>query len=170
MSSDFYGNFVITGKFGNHTSFGDITLSSIGTANTFVVKTDLDTVIWAKQIPGTGLNEGRCIYYGQNESIYIGGTLRDSIYVNQDTLNAESGKDYYFSKLSDHIDHSIYLNIPPVNYDFTTLSVYPNPSRGLISINASSPLESVQIFDLNGRLINQFFITQLPAKTRPKQY
>jgi hypothetical protein len=42
------------------------------------------------------------------------------------------------------------------NSDFeleSTLNVYPNPSKGLFTINSNKPIQSYQVYDLQGRLI-----------------
>ena len=154
IDTDIYDNFLLTGKFGYGVDFGNTTLSAVGTANTFIVKTNLTDVKWVKQLKGTGLNEGLCLHYGQNEEIYVGGTLRSSVYFNDDTLQAPSGKDFYLFQLADSINHEAYATIETFTGQTNpSLYLYPNPSNGQFSIRSEEIMTQIQLINLNGQIV-----------------
>ena len=151
IDSDFYGNFLITGKFGYNTQFGDTIITATGTGNTFLLKANESEVKWVKSISGTGLNEGHCLYYGLNENIYLGGNIRSSINFNGNTISAPSGQDFYLAEIGDSINHDLYLSL--TNYQTPDIRLFPNPSQGSFILSTPVQINSVDIFSYSGQKI-----------------
>lgn len=161
IDDDEFGNFNITGKFGAFCSFGDTVITSTGPSNTFLMKVNRDSLLWIETIAGTGVNKGQTVFSGQNEKVFLGGVLRNSIYFENDTLSTTSGKDFYLTSISDFVDPDwIYpTNIATLN-NYRIFNVYPNPSSSTFTILLVEPILSLEIYDYKGRVLMQKMVNE----------
>src|SRR5690606_14711029 len=76
FDSDNSGNTYTTGRFSGTVSFGDITLSSVGSSDIFVVKTNSSgLVLWAERFGGGGEDFGVAITTDNLGNIYTTGSF-----------------------------------------------------------------------------------------------
>jgi hypothetical protein len=92
ISTDKFGNCIITGAFSDSITFDDWTLTSDGNIDIYIVKLDTDgNVIWAKKAGGTDNDSGRAIAVNNLGEIFISGYFEGTAHFDSVILyNSES--------------------------------------------------------------------------------
>lgn len=144
-TTDASGNIVAIGIYGSSITLGTTTLTSSGLYDVFIVKYDpLGNVLWAKKVGGTGTDYGfNCATDPNGNIVATGHFTSSSMALGTTTLtNAGPGgvTDMFVFKLD---------GITGIEeYGFGNgISVYPNPSTGVVNISIIQP-ESLKIKEL----------------------
>jgi len=74
-------------------------------------------------------------------------------YIDDSPLN---GVNYYRLKQTDFDGEFSFSNIRAVRMESGEISIYPNPTSGLVNIENYSKLKSISITDVNGKLLRTF--------------
>jgi hypothetical protein len=101
---------------------------------------------------------------GQNfETIGSVKALNQNTSVNYAFTDASplAGLGFYRLKLNKQDDKTEYSKIQSVSIsEKGKISVFPNPTKGYVQISSDENVESLQLFDLSGRLVRQFTANQ----------
>ena len=93
------GDVYITGNFSTSTDFGNITLTSNGGNDIFIVKYDTDgDVIWAKKAGGPSQDRGYGIVIDASENVYITGTFTQSATFKNTTITNPANNSSFVAK------------------------------------------------------------------------
>ena len=103
----------------------------------------------------------------QNGNDFIGVALSDAylFVVWSDNRNNNPDKeDIYIDKKS----IALLTSINNINYQSSLFNIFPNPTTGIIHINSSNqPVTKVSIFNLYGKLINEYHTSNFSASALP---
>jgi len=107
---------------------------------------------WAKSMGGTSGDEGNSITTDASGNVYVtggyGGTVDFDPGLGTVNLTSNGGTDGFILKLSPST-----VGIEQ-NTLFNSVSIYPNPNRGLVNIDLGFLKEvSIKVFSVNGQLI-----------------
>lgn len=155
IATDAYGNCYLTGYFtGNFISFGTITLlnTNTGTADMFVASYDASgNTAWAKSTGGNDTDVGVGIGLDANGAGYVLGWYQSASidFGNTTLLNTNPGSaDMYLAKfdIATGIENSENKN---------AISVFPNPSTGIISISFEKIIRDgiIEVLNIFGEVI-----------------
>ena len=93
VSTDQFGNCILTGRFYDSVTFGDWTLTSSGEGDIYTIKFDSNgTVIWAKKSGGIGSDAGRAISVNNLGEIFITGYFEGTAYFDSEVLIDSNSK------------------------------------------------------------------------------
>ncbi|TPE42586.1 T9SS type B sorting domain-containing protein [Pontibacter mangrovi] len=96
IAIDAAGNSFITGSFSGASSFGSANLSSAGSTDGFVAKLNADgSFAWAKNVGGSGEDNGRSIVADASGTVYVAGNFNGDFSLGTTTLT-HSGKQDIF--------------------------------------------------------------------------
>jgi len=154
VATDDLGNVYVTGYFSDTVDFDDITLTSSGLSNTFVLKTDSSgTAVWAEQFGSTGgSNNGRNIAVGLGENIYVSGSFSGAVALGDTTLTTTVNNSIFLVKIA--MDGNLIVE----QKQSEQYRVYPNPVKDIINIEIleHSTETDVEIYNLLGQKIMDF--------------
>lgn len=154
VAIDDSGNVYVTGYFYGTADFDDITLTSIGLSNTFVLRTDSSgTVEWAEQFSSTGgSNTGKHIALGLEENIYVSGHFSGTTTFGDTSLTAIGNHNIFLVKIAMDGNLIVEQNQPE------PYRVYPNPVKDIIHIEMPehSTETAVELFNLLGQKVMDF--------------
>lgn len=101
IATDASGNCYVTGTFQASCTFGDTTLTSGGSDNTFVVKLDTNgNWLWVSQVYGASSNIGYSIAVELDETCYVTGSFKNSATFGSNSISSFGENDIYVSKLN----------------------------------------------------------------------
>lgn len=100
ITTDANGNSFATGSFQHTVNFGDITLTSAGSADTYITKLDSNgNWHWVSQISGTSSSSGLGITVDASGNCYIAGSFGGTATLGSYTLTSFGEYDIYAAKL-----------------------------------------------------------------------
>jgi hypothetical protein len=158
ITTDFLGNVYTTGKFNKTTDFnpgsGVDTLSSMN-GNVFLSKLNSSgNFIWAGQIGGNTIDvgySGPSIASDAASNIYLTGIFFGTCDFNPTvgifTLNAIGGGDIFTIKLEQN------ANDVSENFLGDHLSIFPNPSSGIFTIEGEIIKAKIAVYDVIGKCV-----------------
>lgn len=115
----------------------------------------------------TGLSKGNALAVDINSNpkvFYAGGTFdyRMYLYFNSNPVYYDAqigGRDAFFARFVDN-GNFMYRNEFIEDLSQTTNSIcYPNPSSGFVNINSDENILEINLFDIAGKALNQFYNT-----------
>lgn len=151
--TDTSGNMYVTGHFTEIIDFGDITLTSEGFSDVFLLKINSSGVIeWVDRFGSTGSDGGTIIAIDAAEDIYIAGNFSDTVDFGGTTLTAANSGEIFLMKIS---SNSSLIVVPNQS---TQWRVYPNPTKDIITIQFSEygTEATVEIFNLIGQKVMDY--------------
>ncbi len=157
-ATDISGNIYITGSFSDSTIFGLDTLvyptGSIGNIDPmFIAKYDPNGNILCVSVLAGGGDDYSGVATDIYGNAYIGGDfIPTSFLVGPDTLTRNVGENIFVAKY--RCDNGNTSGITQLTSNYAQVTVYPNPNTGTFVIETNSTdKQTVQVFDLNGRLV-----------------
>lgn len=140
------GSFTNGAYFGN--DGGPNILSGAGLADAYIIKLNTEgDLVWAISIGGTSYDYGSSISIDESGNVYTTGTFRETVDFDPGggvyTLTSEGANDRFILKLG-----TLSLNILAYNYG-NAISVYPNPTKGLLNIDLSTFYDEVNVLIVN---------------------
>ena len=162
VATDKSGHIYVTGTFTDTVDFdagaGVALLTSAGKSDIFIQKMDSEgRLLWAQSFGGIDNDEAFAVKTDDSGHVYVVGTFQDTMVFEPAALVSAGFKDVFILKLSQIIsDISETPEILPV-------LAYPNPTNGTVNISLEKPMDNVnmKIIDVNGKLINSTFFSQL---------
>jgi hypothetical protein len=169
-------NIYTTGFFYGTSDFDPSSSSLVLTAPTtntdsYILKTDsTGATQWVKHLTGTGDAVGSSIHITGSNELLITGYFSETLDCDPSAatfnLTASGSQDIYFAKYSMTSPTGIDAEI---EYDAFTL--YPNPVQETLHWNSSTPLTTIKLYTLDGRLLlenkkivaNSINLTGLPV-------
>lgn len=148
---------ILSGYFYNETDFNfgnDVNLlSPYGEGDIYVLKLNSNgELVWVKHIGSANWEETFSIHTNQS-NIYIGGYFNDTIDFNiglesNVLVTSENSSDMFILKLNSE-------NVGVKKENLTSISIYPNPTNGLLNIQLSKNDNNTQlnIVDYSGKLV-----------------
>lgn len=145
-------NVYTTGSFTYGAFFGIVggpsILSSAGLIDAYIIKLNTEgDLVWAISIGGSSYDYGSSITIDASGNVYSTGTFRETVDFDPgggvSTLTSEGANDRFILKLG-----TLSLDILASNYG-NALSVYPNPTRGLLNIDLNSFYDEVNVSIIN---------------------
>lgn len=127
---------------------GDKTEDSRGLSDMWLVKLNQSgSMIWQKTIGGSNVDNIFSIKKTSNDSYLLGGNSRSSI-SGEKSDNSRGETDYWLVKLSSD-------NLSTIENELKTIEVYPNPTRGSLSIfvDKSIEIDTLLLTDGSGKII-----------------
>jgi hypothetical protein len=161
ITSDNYGNCIITGDILDTTLFGNFTLIP-GGENMYVVEYDSTGLCkWAVESTGVSGDRGTDIGTDSFGNIYVVGPLWvDGIHnfgsysLNANYLPSFNMNDMFVTKIN-NLETGI-TNLQSSTFAF---QLYPNPAHNTFTISLNTPLSTVNcqlsIFDVTGRVVHE---------------
>jgi hypothetical protein len=152
------GSSYITGYFASATmSFGSTTITTSATNDIFVAKYDASgALVWAKSAGGNGDDRTNCIGVNWHGEAFVTGYFTSlSCPLGGNTLTNGGTEDFFIAKLGTA------TGIVEVTADQTSITVSPNPSSGMFTIQlngasmAANP-GTVTVSDMTGRQVKNF--------------
>ncbi len=153
VSTDDLGNVYTTGYFYGTVDFDDITLTSNGLSDIFVLKMDNSGVVqWADQFGSATSQSGYHIALGLGENIYISGLFSGMVDFGSTTLTATGTNNIFLAKIA--MDGNLVIQ----QNQSGQYKLYPNPVKNILNIEMSSPnpQTTVKIYNLLGQKIMDF--------------
>jgi hypothetical protein len=99
MDLDDEGNILVTGKFKNELSFDDITLTSAGSTDLYIVKYSSDgDVVFAFSEGGGSYEDANSIASGANGDFFVSGTFYGETLINGETITTDNTTGIYLAK------------------------------------------------------------------------
>jgi len=99
ITTDRYGNSIVTGRFSRLATFGDVSLNSAGGEEIFITKYDKSgNVLWAKQAGGTHDDNGRGIAVDGSGNIIVTGFFSGVATFGTTTLTSAGNHDIFLAK------------------------------------------------------------------------
>lgn len=141
ITTDPVGNIIAAGSFiTSNLTFGQTTLSSIGSFDIFIVKFDgSGSALWAKSAGGTNEDYPYSIVeYGQDNVAIAGSFIFTSISLGNTTLSNAGFNDVFIAKLSSTTGIQ-------ENNSSTELNVYPNPFSLETNLQTKLPLKNATL-------------------------
>ncbi|QYX33118.1 SBBP repeat-containing protein [Sphaerospermopsis torques-reginae] len=103
ITSDITGNTYATGFFSGTTTFGNISLSSVGNEDGFITKLDTSgNFLWAQRLGGTLSDGGVGITSDEAGNIYVTGIFRDTASFGSATLTSAGDEDAFVAKFDNN--------------------------------------------------------------------
>lgn len=142
-------NIIITGNFKSDViNFDSITYNNVGHEDIFMTKLDPSgNVLIAKHAGGNSSDFSNAVTHDLNNNIIIGGSIASSN-INFDSILFQNrgGLDMFFVKLGNS------LGIDEVRVGELAYA-YPNPNKGIFTLNTEEDIVSIEIFDLLGKSV-----------------
>jgi hypothetical protein len=150
IASDPERNIYVTGNFSNTLYFADDTLNTFGSDDVMVVAYSITgEELWAKQVGGTGSDQGKGIGIDSNQNIYVlGGTSSTALEFGDLSYELSGSAAQMFLaklKLSGIGVHELDIA--------NTIKLYPNPNTGTFSVRSEQTLEQLEIYNLLGEMV-----------------
>ena len=145
-NSDIY----VTGFFANsNIIFGNDTLYYLGIADVFLVKYDSSgNIIWAESAGGISEDISFSISIDLNSNLYLTGYFWGAACTfGNTTLNNSGVQDVFLAK------HSSLSGINEFNLE-EIISVYPNPSTGIFTLQSTKEITAIEIYNVLGENIS----------------
>ncbi len=170
IALDASGNVYTTGFFYETVDFdpgvGTANLTSAGNTDVFISKLNSSgNFVWAKQLGGTSYEHGACIAVDASENVYTSGYFYETGDFDPGAgtvnLTAVGNSDIFVSKLGVGS-----VGISASNN--ASFNIYPNPASSNLTIETEAAIESVQVFNVNGTLVqsettSQFSVASLAS-------
>jgi hypothetical protein len=103
MAVDSEGNLYMTGRFTATTIFGNITLTSVGISDVFIVKYNKSGIVqWAKNAGGTLNDIGKSIAIDSTGNIYITGFFSGTATFDNTTVTSAGKEDIFIAKYTNN--------------------------------------------------------------------
>ena len=157
IAVDVAGNAYVTGRFNEIVSFGSDTLTSNGSKDIFLAKTDANgNWLWAEGVGSSGFEYGNSIAVDAAGSAYVTGRFKGTVYFGSHTLTAvDDSRDIFVAKISDPVNTEDYEL--PVNHNYQ-LTNHPNPFNGETTIsfslnNEQNEQTQIEIYNVKGQLV-----------------
>ncbi|MFA5498360.1 MAG: SBBP repeat-containing protein [Candidatus Cloacimonadia bacterium] len=100
IAVDAEGNSYVIGYFWYTATFGSTTLTSSGSADIFIAKSDKDgNWLWAKQAGGSSADWGESIAVDSEGNCYVTGSFLDTASFGSTMLTSNGGRDIFIAKL-----------------------------------------------------------------------
>ncbi len=152
-------NLYITGQFGNTASFGSATLTAADSSDIFIATlTNSGSFINAVSVDGPadayeplGYESGNAICADANGNAYATGALLDGGVFGTITYSPYSRTDAFITKITELTSVDVWENNKP-----EAISVYPNPGKGIFTIDLapfSSQVTVTTISDYLGQIV-----------------
>ncbi len=102
ISTDVLGNSIVSGRFSNTATFGDSTLSSLGSREIFVTKINSDgNFLWAVRAGGIDFDEGKGVATDVSGNIIVTGWFTGTATFGDSTLSSVVGsRDIFITKIN----------------------------------------------------------------------
>ncbi|MDH6059217.1 SBBP repeat-containing protein, partial [Chrysosporum bergii ANA360D] len=99
IAVDNSGNIYTTGNFSGTATFGNTTLTSVGSADIFITKQDSNgNYLWAQKAGGSGLDSSRSIRADSSGNIYTTGNFSGTATFGNTTLTSAGSVDIFITK------------------------------------------------------------------------
>ena len=160
IASDPERNIYVTGNFSNTLYFADDTLNTFGSDDVMVVAYSITgEELWAKQVGGTGSDQGKGIGIDSNQNIYVlGGTSSNALeFGNLSYELSGSAAQMFLAKLK--LSGIGVYEFEAIN----SIELYPNPNTGAFSIRSEQNLEQLEIYNLLGEKVFEKYFSK-PTK------
>lgn len=152
--TDDSGNIYVTGYFYGTAYFDDITLTSNGLFNTFILKTENSGMVeWAEQFGSTeGSNSSNHVALGLGENIYVSGLFSGTVDFGNTSLTATGTNNIFLVKIA--MDGNLIVE----QKQSEQYRVYPNPVKDIINIEIleHSTETDVKVYNLLGQEVMDF--------------
>ena len=168
LAADTMGNVVAVGKINYPIYFPSDTLYSYGGDDVMVCSYDSNGAYrWAFHAGGSGADIGSAIAADANGVLYIaGGTTSTECYMGNDTLYPPSGQSTFFYARLDSIPIVAPLSINHTTKELQSITLYPNPSYGEVTLLFSQPTMEQGIITISNTLGQHVYQTQMTSNTR----
>ncbi|MDP4268259.1 MAG: hypothetical protein Q8880_12600, partial [Bacteroidota bacterium] len=95
ITTDVYGNVIITGYFNGTASFGSTSLTSSGSSDIFIAKyNNSGILLWAVKAGGSEYDASSAITTDVSGNIYVTGSFQGSVNFGATTLNSSTGNEF----------------------------------------------------------------------------
>jgi hypothetical protein len=162
IAVDMVGNTYVTGYFNEVVSFGSYTLTSNGSEDIFVAKTDANgNWLWAEGVGSSDPDAGHSIAVDAAGSAYVTGWFCETVSFGPHTLTAvDNSRDIFVAKVSDPVN--VEESELPVSHNYQ-LTNYPNPFTGetTISFSLTTNLHEkarIEIYNIRGQRVDEIAI------------
>ncbi len=112
-----------------------------------------------------------------NGQIYLNNDGSFEYFPQDEFVGFDSLKYYVYDGLSLSEPNSVYIQVDTYSSineapiaNISTLSLYPNPSSFFISVKASQEIESLQVFDINGKMIDSYVTNNMELSLDVTKY
>lgn len=143
------GNLYSTGYMDSPSvNFDGIILNNNGGNDIYLVQYTSDgEIVFAENYGGSGTDAGRALAKDANGNILITGDFSSSsVSFGDHSVYTSGGADIFIAKID--------AGMVGVDDVFQTqLSLFPNPSNGIINIENNTEIEKISVFNLQGKLI-----------------
>jgi len=137
------GNCFVTGLFSGNAHFGEFNIESYGMSDIFITKFNQDgEVSWARSAGGNQNDYGYGITVDHNQNLVITGIFTNHALFGDILLEGWGSTDIFTAKIKNNTSGIAYGYFP---FD---ISIYPNPSDGLIHISVEPFTDSRDIINL----------------------
>ena len=153
-------NIYVTGNFSNTLYFAGDTLNTFGSDDVMIVAYSITgEELWAKQVGGTGSDQGKGIGIDSNQNIYVlGGTSSNALeFGNLSYELSGSAAQMFLAKLK--LSGIGVYEFEAIN----SIELYPNPNTGAFSIRSEQNLEQLEIYNLLGEKVFEKYFSK-PTK------
>lgn len=150
IAIDAQGNSYIAGEFSGSSLAGTIGLTVYGGDDVFIAKLNtLGVFEWVKSAGSNVSDELRGIAVDAQGNSYITGVYKNTATFGAFSLTSVGSEDAFIAKISEGALSSI------ENYEFETVTIYPNPTNSFLFIESETPIEKLIIRDLSGKIVYQ---------------
>jgi len=167
IATDGSGNSIVTGGFSGTATFGDTTLTSVGSGDMFIAKYDGDgNFLWVEQAGGFG---GGIATDGSGNSIVTGGFSGTATF-GDSTLTSVGSGDIFIAKLGLVTGIEEEFALPQ---SFNLSQSYPNPFNPSTTIEFSLPCSGyvmLQVFNILGEVVATLVNEELNVGTYTTQW
>lgn len=143
-------NGYLVGGYSKSNISGKKTENSMGMEDYWIIKLNNDgSIAWQNTIGGDNTDVLSSVSENTDGSLVLGGSSKSGMTGDKTVGEASISESYWV------INHSEILDIK----DFSSqnkLTIYPNPFQSELNIETESFIETFKIYDINGRLINEF--------------
>lgn len=167
LAADTMGNVVGVGKINYTTTFPTDTLYSYGGDDVMVCSYDSNGVYrWAFNAGGSSADIGSAIAADNHGILYIaGGTTSSTCYMGNDTLYPPAGVSTFFYARLDSIPNVAPLGVSTSSQKIHGITVYPNPTRGELTLLLSEATQEKTIVRIHNTLGQVVYQTNMPLNT-----
>jgi hypothetical protein len=156
LTVDAGGNVFTTGRFNSTSDFDPgsniVNLGPVGLDDIYLSKLDMNgNFSWAFQLGAARTDKGNDITSDQSGNVYLTGVFNDTVDFDPGagiTSLHSANNDFFYAKYSDNP-----TNIYSINNASDFVSIYPNPSSGLMHVSGSIEIEKIMVVNSEGRII-----------------